>query len=149
MAAGFAIFAMRLHHVMAHLHREEKQCPRCALLISRQDQWRSQPKIGGGAKCLILGEQQYFVWDTASQSTKWLNTLKIVGGYAYDQNKMSLVKLLCRRRSVSMQATVFWYACVLQADHLFKFVVLFLSVAVIMFGLLLKEIDTPFLFVYS
>jgi len=70
MAAGFAIFAMRLHHVMAHLHREEKQCPRCALLISRQDQWRSQPKIGGGAKCLILGEQQYFVWDTASQSTK-------------------------------------------------------------------------------
>jgi len=24
----------------------------------------------GGSKCLILGEQHYFVWDTASQSTK-------------------------------------------------------------------------------
>jgi len=25
-----------------------------------------QPKILGGSKCLILGEQKYFVWDTAS-----------------------------------------------------------------------------------
>jgi len=23
-----------------------------------------------GAKCLILGEKRYFVWDTASESTK-------------------------------------------------------------------------------
>jgi len=32
----------------------------------------ASPKLGGfgGPKCLILGEQQYFVWDTASQSTK-------------------------------------------------------------------------------
>jgi len=28
--------------------------------------WR--PKDLGGSKCLILGEQQYFLWDTASQS---------------------------------------------------------------------------------
>jgi len=27
-------------------------------------------KTFGGPKCVILGEQQYFVWDTASQSTK-------------------------------------------------------------------------------
>jgi len=25
-------------------------------------QWHSQPKILHGSKCLILGEQQYFVW---------------------------------------------------------------------------------------
>jgi len=42
-------------------------------------QWRNQPKIVG-AKCLILGEQQYFVGDTASQSTKLLNMLNILGG---------------------------------------------------------------------
>jgi len=29
-----------------------------------------------------LGEQQYFVWDTASQSRKWRDTLKIFGGMA-------------------------------------------------------------------
>jgi len=28
-------------------------------------------------KCLILGEQQYSVWDAASQSTKRIHTLKI------------------------------------------------------------------------
>jgi len=33
-------------------------------------QLRSQAKIFLGAKLLILGEQQYFVWDTASQSIK-------------------------------------------------------------------------------
>jgi len=40
---------------------------------------------------LILREQQHFVWDTTSQSTKWLDVLKILGehgplgppGYAY------------------------------------------------------------------
>ena len=30
----------------------------------------SQPKLLAGPRSLILGEQQYFVWDTASQSTK-------------------------------------------------------------------------------
>jgi len=29
-------------------------------------QWQGQPKILGGSKCLILGEQQYFVCDTTS-----------------------------------------------------------------------------------
>jgi len=45
---------------------------------------------GQGTKCLILGDQQYFVWDTTSQSTKWIDILKIWGygslvstGYAY------------------------------------------------------------------
>jgi len=38
-------------------------------------QWRSQPKhfLGEkiwGPKCLILGEQHYFVWENASQSIK-------------------------------------------------------------------------------
>jgi len=33
-------------------------------------QWRSQPKIWGEPKCLILGKQQYFVWDTSSKSPK-------------------------------------------------------------------------------
>jgi len=36
-------------------------------------------KIWGRLKCRILGEQQYFVWDTAFQSAKWLDILKIVG----------------------------------------------------------------------
>ena len=29
-------------------------------------QWHGQPKIVAGSQSLILGEQQYFVWDTAS-----------------------------------------------------------------------------------
>jgi len=45
-------------------------------------QWRSQTKRSGGPKCLILGEQQYFIWDTASQSTKLLTILKIGKGMA-------------------------------------------------------------------
>jgi len=35
----------------------------------------------GGPKCLILGEQQYFVWDTTTQSTKWLDILNILWGH--------------------------------------------------------------------
>jgi len=42
-------------------------------------QWRSQPKIFWGANLLILSEQQYLVWDTASQSTKWQEMLEIWG----------------------------------------------------------------------
>jgi len=36
-------------------------------------------KVGGGPKCLILGEKHYFVWDTASKTTKWLYVPKIFG----------------------------------------------------------------------
>ena len=50
----------------------------------------ASPKFCGGPKCLTLGEQQYFCLDAASQSTKWLDMLKIWGlwspgppGYAY------------------------------------------------------------------
>jgi len=32
--------------------------------------WERPKKLGGGAKCLILGEKHYFVWKNASQSTK-------------------------------------------------------------------------------
>jgi len=33
-------------------------------------------------KCLIFGEQQYFLWDTTSQSTKLLDILNILGAMA-------------------------------------------------------------------
>jgi len=39
----------------------------------------TRPKFYFG-KCLALGEQKYFVRDAASQSTKWLDMLKIWGG---------------------------------------------------------------------
>ena len=40
-------------------------------------QGRSLPKIWGRAISLISDEWQYFVWDTAYQSTKWLDILNI------------------------------------------------------------------------
>jgi len=40
----------------------------------------ASPKSFWGTKCLILGELQDFVWDTASQSTYCLDMLKIIGG---------------------------------------------------------------------
>ena len=42
--------------------------------------WEGQ-NIWGWPQCFILSEQHYFVWDTASQSTKWLYMLKILGGH--------------------------------------------------------------------
>jgi len=42
-------------------------------------QWRSKTAHFEEPKCLVLGEQQYFVCDTASQSTKCLDILKILG----------------------------------------------------------------------
>jgi len=35
----------------------------------------------GVSNFLILGDEQYFAWDTASQSSKRLNVLKIGGGH--------------------------------------------------------------------
>ena len=70
----------------------------------------SQPKVCWvWAKCLTLGEQQYFVWDTASLSTKWRGILKIWGalpprGYAYDgrdiqqQSRDEITNVHCRTR---------------------------------------------------
>jgi len=55
---------------------EDSLCRATGLLCSvfnfekRINQWHSQPKIWGGAKCMILGEQHYFVWKNAFQSTK-------------------------------------------------------------------------------
>jgi len=67
-------------------------CALCSVLKALSRQWRSQPKILGDQKIwgcgdfFILGEKQHLVWDTASQSTKWLDILKIWGcmspGYA-------------------------------------------------------------------
>jgi len=42
----------------------------------------SQPKVFGGPNTLTLSEQQYFVWDTASQSTKPQDMLDIWGPWA-------------------------------------------------------------------
>ena len=44
-------------------------------------QWHGQLKILGGSKYLILGEQQHFVWDTTSYSSKWLDIVKVWGGH--------------------------------------------------------------------
>jgi len=41
----------------------------------------ASPKIRGGTKCSILGEQHYFVWDTASQRTKWLCSKNFGGSW--------------------------------------------------------------------
>jgi len=41
------------------------------------NQWRSQPKIFGVGNILTLSEQQYLVWDAASQSTKCQDMLEI------------------------------------------------------------------------
>jgi len=43
--------------------------------LNLQCQWRGPPKT------LTLGDQQYFVCDTASLSTKLLDMLKILGGH--------------------------------------------------------------------
>ena len=54
--------------------------------IPRTEQWRSQPRNLGGAKelgglkCLILGKYHYLLWKNASQCTKWLWFLKVLGG---------------------------------------------------------------------
>ena len=42
-----------------------------SFVAKKPSYWRSQSK-NWRAKCFILGEKHYFVWDTASQSTKWL-----------------------------------------------------------------------------
>jgi len=43
-------------------------------------QSHSQPKKFG-ENHLTLTEQQYFVWDTSSQSTKWQDILEIQGAW--------------------------------------------------------------------
>ena len=42
----------------------------------------ASPKFFWGEECLTLGEHLYFLWDTASQSKKWLDMLKNWGGKA-------------------------------------------------------------------
>jgi len=60
------------------------------LHVTLQSSGVSRPRISGRANCLILVEKHYFVWKNASQSTKRLYVLKILGawhlcppGYAY------------------------------------------------------------------
>jgi len=49
----------------------------------------ASPKFVWGANLLTFSEQHYFVWDTASQSTKWQDMLEIWGGQwsPYGRNK--------------------------------------------------------------
>jgi len=53
---------------------------------------------------LTLSEQQYFVWDTASQSTKWQGMLEIffLGGMA------PLAALMCALDAIISFCSVFW-----------------------------------------
>ena len=72
-------------------------------------QWRSQRKILERAKHLILGEQHYFVWDAASQSTKWLDMAKIGGAWPL-ATPMQVGKPYCRTGEKYFLAD-FWRQC--------------------------------------
>jgi len=50
-----SFIADRSSVTIAHLGEKQQE--------ERPPQWRSQPKILGGAKYFVLSEQQYFVWD--------------------------------------------------------------------------------------
>ena len=63
----------------------------------------ASPKFFGGPKCLILDEQQYFVWDTASQSTKWLHMLTIWEAWALGPPSLHLWFATC-----SFETIVIW-----------------------------------------
>jgi len=59
------------------MHLPFAELKELAKLFGLCRQWCSQPKnsggakkIGGGGKCVILGEYHYFVWKTTCQSTK-------------------------------------------------------------------------------
>jgi len=73
----------------ACMERQRRFHSLCRVLLADQcDQWRSRPKMclgvkyfGGVTKCVILGEQLF--WDAASQSTKWLDMIKIWGAPGY------------------------------------------------------------------
>ena len=84
------------------------------------NQWRSQPKFFLGKKlegprCLILGEQQYFVLDTTSQRTKSPVNLKmLVGhgllgplGYAYANKCKTFALQLVRSLTPSFPGILF------------------------------------------
>ena len=70
-------------------------------------QWISQPNFFGGTKIfegltrLILGEQQYILGDTASQSKKWLLFLKVWG-----HGPLRDVVSYCVKRSMSESIAV-------------------------------------------
>ena len=55
-----------------------------SVIFGRQISWRQRRILRGPKiwlkKCLIFGEQQYFYWNTASQSTKWPDMPNIFGG---------------------------------------------------------------------
>jgi len=69
----------------------------------------ASPKIWRCAKWLILGEKHYFVWENASQSTKWLHVLNVWGhgpfgspGYAYDIQIPNLISTGVLRATLIM-----------------------------------------------
>jgi len=85
---------------------------RIHVLHARKFQWCSQPKIFGDPKIwveeefLILGKQQYFVWDTASQSTKWRDILKIGGAWPLATPTASFIGLLPKTISYRAKSLV-------------------------------------------
>jgi len=52
------------------------------IITSKHSQQCSQPKFWMRLNSLTLSKQQYFVWDTASQSTKLQDMLEIWRGMA-------------------------------------------------------------------
>jgi len=49
--------------------------------LHRQQQWRNQSKILEGQNLLAFSEQQYFVWDTASQKGKTTRNAENLEGH--------------------------------------------------------------------
>ena len=58
-------------------------------------QWCSQPKLLEGQN-VRLRQKTVFCWDTASQSTKWLDLLKICGGHYPLATRMPTSLLIMR-----------------------------------------------------
>ena len=50
----------------SYVHKKPNLTPMKQEFKYLRAQWHGQPKMLDGSKCLILGEQQYIVWDTAS-----------------------------------------------------------------------------------
>ena len=64
-----------------------------------------QTQTFGGPKCLVLGEQQYFVWDVASQSRKWIDMPKIWKGHGPCPPWLRLWSLGLEKTALSLQSS--------------------------------------------
>jgi len=59
----FALTIQLQHFTLVERHSDLEK-------TANMNRWRNQPKIFLGPNHLALTEQQYFLWDTASQSMK-------------------------------------------------------------------------------